>query len=290
MNSLTDRLVSLMIGSAAALVAAVLGWVLLDILYRGIGDLSWEFLAQPPEDAGRSGGIAPIIVSTMLILMVALIAAVPLSLSAAAALAQQRHRRFGWAWIASRCLDVLAAVPSVVFGLFGNAFFCVALGMGYSILAGGLTLACMILPILIHTTEHGLRAVPADYHYAAASLGLSRTTTFFRITLPAALPAIAAGLVLGIGRALAETAALIFTAGYVTRQPESLMGSGRSMSVHIFDMAMNVPAGDGRANATAALLVAMLLIINAAAMSLASKASAKLSGQTAEDMNSRQYV
>ena len=107
-----------------------------------------------------------------------------------------------------------------------------------------------------------MRAVPEEYRQAAAALGLSRSTTLFRIVLPTASPALAAGLVLGIGRALAETAALIYTSGYVTRRPESLFDSGRALSVHIYDLSMNVPDGELRANATAMVLIVLLLLIN----------------------------
>jgi phosphate transport system permease protein len=133
-------------------------------------------------------------------------------------------------------------------------FFCIALGMGYSIMSGGLTLACMVLPILIRTTEQAILAVPDDYRHAAAGLGLS------------------------VGRALAETAAWIFTAGYVTRMPESLQDSGRSMSVHIYDLALNVPGGSSQAYATAAVLVVLLLIINAVAIVLMRLAGLRMPG------------
>jgi phosphate transport system permease protein len=168
-----------------------------------------------------------------------------------------------------RSLDVLSGVPSIVFGLFGNVFFCKTLGLGFSILSGGLTLACMVLPILIRSTEEGFRAVPAGYRLSAAALGLSRTTTLFHLLLPAAVPGLLVGLVLGVGRAMAETAALIFTSGYVDRMPESLLDSGRALSIHIFDLSMNVSGGDANAYASALVLVVLLLAINGMASWLA---------------------
>ena len=168
-----------------------------------------------------------------------------------------------------RSLDVLAGVPSIVFGLFGNAFFCKTLGLGFSILSGGLTLACMVLPILIRSTEEGFRAVPANYRLSAAALGLSRTTTLIHLLLPAAVPGLIVGLVLGVGRAIAETAALIFTSGYVDRMPESLLDSGRALSIHIFDLSMNVSGGDANAYGSALVLVVLLLLINGTASWLA---------------------
>src|SRR5262249_21132058 len=152
--------------------------------------------------------------------------------------------------------------PSPVFRLVAHAFLCKPPGMGFSILSGGLPLACMVLPLLIRSTEEGFRAVPNEYRHGAAALGISRTSTLFRLLLPAALPGLAVGLVLGIGRALAETAALIFTSGYVDRMPESLLDSGRSLSIHIFDLSMNVSGGDPNAYASALVLVVLLLVIN----------------------------
>lgn len=162
----------------------------------------------------------------------------------------------------SAALDILAGVPSIVFGLFGNAFFCVTLGLGFSILSGGLTLACMALPLLARATEVSLRSLPAETRQAAAALGLSQGRTILRLLLPAAAPGIAAGLALAMGRALAETAALIFTSGYVDRMPESLHDSGRALSVHIYDLALNVSGGEASAAASALVLVALLVLLN----------------------------
>lgn len=168
-------------------------------------------------------------------------------------------------------LDILAGVPSIVFGLFGNAFFCKTLGMGFSILSGGLTLACMVLPILIQSAQEGFRGVPHDYRCSSAALGLSRIATLWQLVLPAALPGLVVGLLLGLGRAFAETAALIFTSGYVDRMPESLWDSGRSISVHIYDLAMNVSGGESHAYASALVLVTFLLLINGGILWLAKR-------------------
>jgi phosphate transport system permease protein len=145
------------------------------------------------------------------------------------------------------------------------------LGLGFSILSGGLTLACMVLPILIRATEEGFRSVPQDYRFAAAALGLSRTTSLFSLLLPVAVPGLMVGMILGIGRAVAETAALIFTSGYVDRLPHSIMDSGRVLSIHIFDLSMNVAGGDSQAYASSLVLVGSLLLINSAAAWMAER-------------------
>jgi len=262
----TDRLFAVANGAAAVTIAAALLWVVGDMLWQGIGHMSWSFLVSEPTNAGRSGGIAPILFSTLLILLVALAAAVPLGLASAVWLAEYVRQGRLFANVVRLSLDVLAGVPSIVFGLFGNAFFCVFLGLGFSILSGGLTLACMILPIFIRTCERGLLLVSDDWRQAAAALGMSRMAAIWHVLLPAAAPAIAAGLMLGIGRATAETAALIFTSGYVDRMPESLMDSGRALAVHIYDLSMNVTGGDPAAYASALVLVAVVLCINSLAV------------------------
>lgn len=270
--------------SCAVIVFSLFVLLVFKTLAEGVGQISWSFLTEEPLSAGREGGISTIIESTFWIIVVCMAVSVPLGLGTAIWMAQSsdsnekvfgipKYRMIG---MVRQSLNVLAGVPSIVFGLFGSAFFCYALGLGYSILSGGLTLACMVLPIFIRVTEEGIRAVPNEYRFGAASLGLSRTTTLLTLVLPTAGPTIAAGLVLGIGRALAETAALIFTSGYVTKSPSSLYDSGRSLSVHIYEMAMNVPGGNGRAFATAAVLVVMLLVINMVAIGLTRLATGKV--------------
>lgn len=265
-----NSLATMLIWLAAVLVSSVFVWLLADIIIHGLPKLSWSFLAEAPENSGRSGGISPVIVSTALILLIAIVTATPLGLATAVLLSEFTRRDNMFGRLVRRSLDVLAGLPSIVLGLFGNAFFCIYLGLGFSILSGGLTLSCMVLPILIRTAEEGLRSAPNDYRLTAAALGMSRGAALLHLLLPAAAPAIAAGLMLGIGRAGAETAALIFTSGYVDRMPDSLFDSGRALSVHIYDLSMNVAGGDESAYASALVLIILLLIINSISMSLAS--------------------
>lgn len=269
-----EVLVTSLVWIVATVVLGTLGWILFEIVGQGISQLSWSFLTAEVEDAGRAGGIGPVILSTTLILFVTLAIALPLSLATAIALTEKPDQNTKFSRTIRHSLDILAGVPSIVFGLFGNAFFAIVLGLGYSILTGGLTLACMILPLLIRATEQSILAVPIDYRYAAACLGLGRSATLFRVVLPAAMPGLVAGIILSVGRALAETAALIFTAGYASRAPESLMDSGRSLSVHVYDLAMNVPGGSSRAYASACVLILLLLTVNTITSLLSRYASA----------------
>lgn len=265
---MSDRVFTFVIWMTAAFVGAVFLWILGDILLKGLAHLSFSFLLDAPEDAGRSGGIIPIIVSTMLILLVAISVSVPFGLGVAVWLAEFSRKSSKAASSTRLTLDVLAGVPSIVYGLFGNAFFCIFLGLGFSILSGGLTLACMILPVFIRTTEAGLSAVNHSWRSGAAALGMNKTSAIWHILLPSAAPAIMAGLILGIGRATAETAALIFTSGYVDRMPGSLMDSGRALAVHIYDLSMNVTGGDSAAYASALTLVTVIIIFNMMAQTM----------------------
>lgn len=258
----SERLLTGLLWLVSMTVCALLVWVVLDLTWRGLEGLSWEFLSTPPRSAGRAGGISSLLVSTLWIVLVATAVALPIGLASAVLLAEGALANPRFCRLVRGSLDMLNAVPSIVFGLFGNAFFCITLGLGYSILSGGLTLACMILPILIRTVEEALRSVPTEQRLAASALGISRTTTLTRVLLPAATPGVAVGLVLGIGRALSETAALIFTSGYVTRMPSSVLDSGRALSVHIFDLAMNIPGGNTRAYTSALVLVFLLFALN----------------------------
>ena len=255
-------------------VAWLAGWVLLALvmvpvalmvtaLWQQSADvLSVGFLLEDPGRAGRSGGIAALLISTGWILALCLLVAVPVGLGCALYLIESLpadSRRAQWL---GGVLDMLAAVPSIVYGLFGYQFFAITLGLGFSILSGALALSLMVLPLMIRSAEQAMRAVPMGYRQARDALALSRWGWVRRILLPCAAPGIAVGIILSAGRALAETAVLLFTAGYVLRRPDSLFDSGRTLSVHIYDLAMNVPGGMPRAAATAVVLVALLVVLN----------------------------
>jgi phosphate transport system permease protein len=266
-----DPLMTIIVWLATALVVSVFFWLLTDITMHGIAKFNWSFLVDEPENAGRDGGIGPVLVSTLLILGVALLATIPLGLGTAVYLGEYTRQGNPLAASIRMSLDVLAGVPSIVFGLFGNALFCIWLGLGFSILSGGLTLACMMLPIFIRSAEAGLSAVSGEWRHGAAALGLTRAAALWHVLLPAAAPAMTAGLMLSIGRALAETAALIFTSGYVDRMPGSLSDSGRALAVHVYDLSMNVTGGDESAYGTALVLIVLLVVINSIAASLSDR-------------------
>lgn len=253
---------------SAALVVGFAGFLLLDLLTRGLPHLSLSFLVDLPTRAGREGGIGPVLLSTAVVIGIAVAVAVPLSLGFAGALTELTRQGSAVSRWLGRCLDVLAATPSIVFGLFGDACFNRLLGLGPSLLAGGLTLACMVLPITTRLFQSGLTNLPPELRRSAEALGMRRTTTFLRVLVPSAAPALAAGVTLGLGRALAETAALLFTAGYSTRTPGSVLDPGRTLSVHVFELAMNVTGGGPHAYASAAVLVGAIVALNATTLLL----------------------
>lgn len=264
-RSLLNHGFDFLVRTAPLLLLGMMLSLLLPLLTQGLPEWSWEYFLSDPTRSGRAGGIRSILVANSLILFVCMSVALPLGLGTAIFLSECCARHQTLARLIRGSLAVLAGVPSIVFGLFGNAFFCKTLGLGFSILSGGLTLACMVLPLMIRSAELGFRAVPRDYRLAAASLGLRPWPTLFHLVIPVAIPSVITGFILALGRALAETAALIFTSGYVDRMPGSLFDSGRSLSLHIYDLAMNVAGGDRKAYAASVSLLLLLLLVNTSA-------------------------
>jgi len=257
---ITQAIAVTLLGACTALTLAVLVYIIVSVLDQGLPVVNWDFLFTKPRDMGRAGGILPTLVGTVLLPLLALLIALPLGVGTAIYLTEYtreskatRFIRFG--------ADCLAGVPSIIFGLFGFIFFVVMLGMGWSLLAGGLTLAIMILPTLIRTSEEAIRAVPNAYREVSFSLGATRWETVLKVVLPNALPGIVTGIMLSIGRCIGETAAVIFTAGSSLHMPLSAMDSVRTMSVHFYILARE---GISQENAygTAAVLIISVLTVN----------------------------
>jgi len=261
-----DQIARLSLWFIAIAVTALPLTLIVNLFAQGGDGLSWHFLFDAPLDGGRAGGIGPLLISTSWILAVCLTTVILIGTPCALYLARSESASavngIAWQKRVGQVLDILAAIPSIVFGLFGYLFFTQILGLGFSILSGGLSLACMCLPLYVRLSEHALRQVPVAYRDAAIALNISELGYVKRILLPMAAPGMAAAVILSSGRALAETAVLIFTAGYVVRTPNSLLDSGRSLSVHIYDLAMNIPGGTRNAATTAIILVFLLIIIN----------------------------
>jgi len=230
---------------------------------NGLPHVNLNFLLSYPKQMGKEGGIFPTIVSTVYLILVAIIVAGPLGVGTAIYLVEYAKEstvtkiiRFG--------ADCLAGVPSIIFGLFGFVFFVIYLGFSWSILSGGLTLACMILPTIVRTSEEAIKAVPNTYREISLSLGATKWQTITRTVLPSSLPGILTGIILSIGRSIGETACVIYTAGSVLQIPKSLFDPGRTMSVHFFIL-VTEGISMNKAYGTAAVLIVTILIINALA-------------------------
>ncbi len=269
----TQRIATVIIWSAAVLVIVLLLFIMTYILIRGVPALSWSFLTENPRDMGRSGGILSTVVGTMLLALVAVTVATPFGIGTAFFLTE--YTKEGTLTRVIRfSAETLAAIPSIVYGLFGFIFFVIQLRMGWSILSGGLTLAVMILPTIIRTSEEAIRSVNPRYRDVGYSLGGSKLQTIIGAVLPSALPGIATGVILSIGRSVAETAAVILTAGSSLRMPDSIFSPTRSMAVHFYILVREGLSME-RAYGTAALLIILILIINITANTIVGRFMAK---------------
>lgn len=220
------------------LVVAVFGGIVVYIFVRALPVLSLTFITQPPRDGMLAGGVLTCIYGTVALLMLTTAFAVPLGVAAAIYV----NEFIGWgkrARVIRAAVNNLAGVPSIVFGLFGLAFFVVFLKIGASLLAASLTLAVVVLPIVIVSAEEALKAVPRDYRLGSAALGATRWQTISRVTLPQAAPGIITGTILSIGRIAGETAPILFTgaAFYLPRMPDHPREQFMELSYHIFAMA-----------------------------------------------------
>jgi phosphate transport system permease protein len=238
------------------------------IMVKGLPYLSPALFAI--TYTSKNVSMLPSIVNTVLMTLLALLLAIPFGLFTAVYLAEYARRGNRLVELIRLTAETLAGIPSIVYGLFGLLFFVTYLGWGFSILAGGATLSIMILPLIMRTTEEALMAVPDSFREASFGLGAGRLRTIFRIVLPAAVPGILAGVILGIGRIVGETAALIYTAGTVAKLPENLMSSGRTLSVHMYTLSSE-GFHTNEAYATAVVLLIIVLVINTLSASIAKK-------------------
>ena len=248
------------LGGGTLLTLAILVFVIVFVLGKGLPVVGWSFLFDSPQEMGKAGGIFPTLVGTLLLPLTAIAIALPAGVGTAVYLTEYttenratRIIRFG--------TDCLAGIPSIIFGLFGFIFFVTLLKMGWCILSGGLTLAIMVLPTIIRTSEEALRAVPHSYREVGYSLGATRWETVIKVVLPNALPGIVTGVMLSIGRCIGETAVVIFTAGVSLRLPESLFDSVRTMAVHFYILAREGISNEN-AYGTAAVLILSVLLVN----------------------------
>jgi len=269
----SEKIAKVMIWTAALFVLLVLSAIIIYILYRGLPRINWSFLTEIPRNMGRSGGIASAIVGTLMVTAVAIVIAVPFGIGTAFYLAEYT-KESAVTRVIRFSAESLAGIPSIVYGLFGFIFFVIYLNLGWSVLAGGLTLAVMILPTIIRTSEEAIRAVPYSYREVSFSLGGTKWQTIVKAVFPSAIQGISNGIILGVGRCVAETAAVMLTAGGTLRMASSLLSPTRTMAVHFYILARE-GISMGNAYGTAALLIILIFLINVVANALVNRFMAK---------------
>lgn len=253
---------------SAAVTVGVLFSLIVYILTNGIAHLKPELFAWEFNTDNMS--MMPAIISTVYITVLALVMAVPVGIFSAIYLVEYAKRGSKLVKIIRTTTETLQGIPSIVYGLFGYILFVITLGWSYSLIAGAVTLAIMILPLIIRTTEEALISVPDSYREGSFGLGAGKLRTVFRIILPCAIPGILAGVILAIGRIVGESAALIFTAGTVAQVPGSLFDSARTLSVHMYALLSEGLYTD-EAYATAVVLLVLVILINALSGFIAKK-------------------
>jgi len=274
---LKDNLIKSAIWLSTALTVGTLLLILGYILIKGVSHISWSFLTDIYRESNNQKGILPMIINTAYLVVMTLAVAVPTGIAAAIYLTQYA-RQGKFVRIIRFTTETLAGIPSIIYGLFGFALFVSFFDLGYSLLAGALTLAIMVLPTMIRTTEEALLAVPGQYREGALALGAGNLRVILGIILPSAMPGIVTAVILSVGRIVGESAALMFTAGLVTNMPDGLfshaLASGRSLTLHLYQLAMR---GEdlGQTFATASVLLLIVFVLNRLAKLLARLASKK---------------
>jgi len=240
-KNITQRAFYALLLFVTLIVVAFVFGVIIYLVVKGAGAINWEFLSQKPRGGMREGGIFPVIMGTLYLVIGTIIVSLPIGVLSAIYLNEYAPRN-RFTRIIRLSIINMAGVPSVVFGLFGLAFFVIFLKFGKSILAGSLTLAFLILPVIITATEEALKAVPDTYRFASMALGANKWQTILKVILPRALPGIITGSVIGIGRAAGETAPIMFTVAAFSQPnlPNSIFSQVMALPFHLYTLATQV--------------------------------------------------
>lgn len=249
----------LLVVLSAAITIGILGFIIVYILVNGIPYLTPELFAWKYTSDNCS--MMPAIINTLIITILALALAIPFGIFSAIYLVEYAKKGNKITAIVRITAETLTGIPSIVYGLFGYLFFVIALKWDYSILAGACTLAIMVLPVIMRTTEEALMSVPDSYREGSFGLGAGKLRTVFKIILPSAIPGILSGVILSIGRIVGETAALMYTAGSVTEVAKSVFDSGRTLSVHMYSLSTE-GLHINQSYATAVVLLFLVILIN----------------------------
>ena len=253
---------------ASGLTVAVLLFLVGYILIMGIPNITPDLFAI--KYTSENCSIVPALVNTLTVTVISLAIAVTLGVGASVYLTEYAKRGNKLVSIVRITAETLSGIPSIVYGLFGYLMFSIALKWGYSLLAGACTVAIMILPVIMRTTEEALKAVPDSYREGSFGLGAGKLRTVFKIVLPAATPGILAGIILSVGRIVGETAALIYTAGTAASIPDNVFGSGRTLAVHMYAL-WSEGLSTKQSYATAVVLLVFVVLMNALSGFIAGK-------------------
>lgn len=262
-DTLSDAIVYQLLRLVTYTIVLLVGYILFDIIRNGLPTISWEFLTAMPRRSGAEGGILPAIAGTLALVMGTILAALPVGIGTAIYLSEYA-RRSRFSEMIRLAIITLAGVPSIVYGLFGLGLFVLFLNFGASILAGSLTLACMVLPIIIVASEEALRAVPRGLREASLALGASKWQTIRTNVLPYAMSGMITGSILGIGRAAGETAPILLTvaAFYLPKLPKSIFDQVMALPYHLYILATQHPeAAKVRPMQYGTALVLLLLVL-----------------------------
>lgn len=269
-NAPGSALLALLVMLATLLTFLALFFLIIYLLIKGVPHLSADLFALHYTSDNVS--LFPALINTIWMTLLALLIAVPMGIFAAIFLVEYAGKGNRFVDVIRLTTETLQGIPSIVYGLFGMLFFVTKLKWGLSLLSGAFTLAIMILPLIMRTTEESLKSVPESYREGSFGLGAGKLRTIFRIVLPAAVPGILAGVILAIGRVVGETAALMYTAGTVAQIPDSVMGSGRTLALHMYVLS-NEGLHTDKAYATAVVLLVLVIGINTLSTVVAKKIS-----------------
>lgn len=262
----------ILIGLASIITVASIIFIIIYILVNGIPNLTTDLFSLHYNSKNQS--MLPSIFNTVFITFLTLLIAVPIGIFSAVYLVEYAKKGSKLVKVIRVTTETLAGIPSIVVGLFGFLAFVIALGWGYSMIAGVLTLVMMVLPTIIRTTEEALLAVPNSYREGSFGLGAGKIRTIFKIIVPTAIPGILSGVILAIGRIVGETAALIYTSGTVAETATSLTDSARTLSVHLYCL-LSEGLFTNQAYATAVILLLLVVGINALSNFIAKKLAKK---------------
>ncbi len=272
---LKDKVALAIVWTAAAMTVGFLFWIIWYILSNGLQYVDWSFITSDYTRIGEESGIWPMIVSTIYMVLASISIAAPIGIMTAIYLTEYAKVGSKLVKVIRFCTESLAGIPSIIFGLFGMTFFVAVLGLGFSILSGALTLSILILPVIIRTTEEALIAVPNTYREGSYALGSSKIYTIWKLILPSAMPGIVTSIILSVGRVIGESAPVFLTAGMVARIPDSLLDSGRTLTVHLYKLTQELYTVHEwhQAYATATVLIVVVLLINMLTKLIASRFS-----------------